>query len=306
MAAKTVLNYLERDSVIHKMTGTTKLAFFLLFTFASMITYNTWVLLGLFAVSLAAFRLSHIKYREVRFMMIFMLVFLVLNNLFIFLFDPNQGTTLYGTRHVLFHLFWRYDVTAEQLFYMLNISLKYFVALPVAILFISATNPSVHRARVITEQIVELYKQEELDEVYVIYTKMLNSIKEEVEVKQLLPLKTHTFIKQEMLEAAKKKKGNVDETDSDFFIYPSPSKVLKKLVYNYVTGFIYGALVEASASEENARMMAMQSATNNADEMLKELSIEYNRVRQAAITQEITEVIGGAKALKKKKKKQVR
>ena len=75
-------------------------------------------------------------------MMIFMLVFLVLNNLFIFLFDPNQGTTLYGTRHVLFHLFWRYDVTAEQLFYMLNISLKYFVALPVAILFISATNPS--------------------------------------------------------------------------------------------------------------------------------------------------------------------
>lgn len=142
MAAKTVLNYLERDSVIHKMTGTTKLAFFLLFTFASMITYNTWVLLVLFAVSLAAFKISHIKYREVRFMMIFMLVFLVLNNLFIFLFDPNQGTTLCGTRHVLFHLFWRYDVTAEQLFYMLNISLKYFVALPVAILFISATNPS--------------------------------------------------------------------------------------------------------------------------------------------------------------------
>ena len=75
MAAKTVLNYLERDSVIHKMTGTTKLAFFLLFTFASMITYNTWVLLVLFAVSLAAFRISDIKYREVRFMMIFMLVF---------------------------------------------------------------------------------------------------------------------------------------------------------------------------------------------------------------------------------------
>ena len=142
MAAKTVLNYLDRDSVVHKMTGTTKLAFFLLFTFASMITYNIWMLLGLFAVSLAAFKLSKIKYREVRFMMIFMLVFLLLNNVFIFLFDPNQGTNLYGTRHVLCHLFWRYDVTAEQMFYMLNISLKYFVALPVAILFISATNPS--------------------------------------------------------------------------------------------------------------------------------------------------------------------
>ena len=64
MAANTVLNYLPRQSVVHKMTGTTKLAFFLLFTFASMINYNTWVLLGLMAVSLAVFRLSHIKLRE--------------------------------------------------------------------------------------------------------------------------------------------------------------------------------------------------------------------------------------------------
>jgi len=90
VAAKTVLNYLPRESVIHKMTGTTKLAFFLLFTFASMITYNTWVLLGLLVVSLLAFRLSRIKFREVRFMMTFMLVFLLLNNLFIFLFDPMK------------------------------------------------------------------------------------------------------------------------------------------------------------------------------------------------------------------------
>ena len=137
MAANTVLNYMPRKSVVHDLTGTTKLAFFLLFTFASMITYNTWVLLGLMAVSLAVFRLSHIKLREVRFMLVFMLVFLVLNDLFIFLFDPNQGTALYGTRTVFCHLFWRYDLTAEQLFYMFNISLKYFVALPVAILFIS-------------------------------------------------------------------------------------------------------------------------------------------------------------------------
>ena len=137
MAANTVLNYLPRKSVVHELTGTTKLAFFLLFTFAGMITYNTWVLLGLMVVSFAAFKLSHIKLREVRFMLVFMLVFLALNDLFIFLFDPNQGTTLYGTRTVLCHLFWRYDLTAEQLFYMFNISLKYFVALPVAILFIS-------------------------------------------------------------------------------------------------------------------------------------------------------------------------
>lgn len=142
MAASTVLNYLPRKSVVHELTGTTKLAFFLLFTFASMITYDTRVLVGLMIVSFAIFRLSKIRIREVRFMMVFMLVFLLLNNFFIFLFNPDQGTEIYGTRHVLFHLFWRYDVTAEQLFYMFNISLKYFVSLPIAILFISATNPS--------------------------------------------------------------------------------------------------------------------------------------------------------------------
>ncbi|MCI5955736.1 MAG: energy-coupling factor transporter transmembrane protein EcfT [Clostridiales bacterium] len=142
MAAHTVLNYLPRKSVVHELTGATKLAFFLLFTFASMITYDTRVLVLLMAVSFSAFRLSRIRLREVRFMLVFMLVFLLLNNFFIFLFNPDQGTEIYGTRHVLVHLFWRYDVTAEQLFYMLNISLKYFVALPVAILFISATNPS--------------------------------------------------------------------------------------------------------------------------------------------------------------------
>ncbi len=142
MAASTVLNYLPRKSVVHDLTGTTKLAFFLLFTFASMITYDTRVLLFLMVFSFAAFKLSNIRIREVRFMMVFTLVFLVMNNLFIFLFNPNQGTELYGTRTVLVKFFWRYDVTAEQLFYMLNISLKYFVALPVAILFISATNPS--------------------------------------------------------------------------------------------------------------------------------------------------------------------
>lgn len=142
MAANTVLNYLPRKSIVHELTGTTKLAFFLLFTFASMVTYDTRVLIVLMLVSFTAFKVSHIRFKEVRFMMIFMLVFLILNNVFIYLFNPDQGTELYGTRHVLLHLFWRYDVTAEQLFYMLNISLKYFVALPVAILFISATNPS--------------------------------------------------------------------------------------------------------------------------------------------------------------------
>lgn len=181
----------------------------------------------------------------------------------------------------------------------------------------STSNPSIHRARVITELMVELYQKEELDEIYIIYTRMVNSLKEEVEVKRLLPLKTHDFIEQERLEEARKNQmadkqdlgeeyGLQEYDTGEYIIYPSPKQLLDNIVYNYVTGFLYGVLVEAFASEESARMMAMQSATDNADAMLHELSIEYNRVRQAAITQEITEVIGGAKALKKKKKKQVR
>src|SRR5699024_9011578 len=135
MAANTVLNYLPRKSFVHELTGATKLAFFLLFTFASMVTYDTRVLIGLMAVSFAAFRASHIKLREVRFMLVFMLIFLLLNNVFIYLFSLEQGVQIYGTRHVVATLFWRYTITWEQLFYLLNISLKYFVALPVAILF---------------------------------------------------------------------------------------------------------------------------------------------------------------------------
>ena len=142
MAAKTVLNYLPRRSVVHDLTGTTKLAFFLLFTFAGMLTYDTRVLLGLLLVSLLAFRASRIRVKEVRFMLVFMLVFLLMNNFFVFVFNPNQGTEIYGTRHVLVNLPGRFAVTAEELFYLLNITLKYFIALPVAILFISATDPS--------------------------------------------------------------------------------------------------------------------------------------------------------------------
>ncbi|SKA70703.1 F-type H+-transporting ATPase subunit gamma [Eubacterium uniforme] len=166
----------------------------------------------------------------------------------------------------------------------------------------SANNPSIHRARVIAEWIVELYKEEEVDRVVLIFTQMINSVSSGIRVEHLLPLKTSKFVTQEYIEQAK-----ADQINSDWYtIYPSPKRALEKLVYNYVTGFMYGALVEGSASEENARMMAMKSATDNAEAMLSELSIEYNRVRQAAITQEITEVIGGAKALRNKKKKQAR
>lgn len=137
-----VMSYIPGKSVIHALTGTTKLVFFLLFTFASMLTYDTRVLLGLMVISFSCFAVSHIRFKDVSFVFWFMVVFLLMNNFFIFLFSPDQGTEIYGTRVVLCHLFGRYDLTREQLFYHFNISLKYFVALPIALLFITATNPS--------------------------------------------------------------------------------------------------------------------------------------------------------------------
>ena len=149
-----------------------------------------------------------------------------------------------------------------------------------------------HRARMISSRVLEDYMDKKLDEVWIIYTEMINSMKMEARMEQLLPLKKEDF------------SDIVIPTDihlEDIRMVPSPEAVLDHVVPNYVTGFIFGSLVESFCSEQNARMMAMQSASDNAGELLNELSIEYNRVRQAAITQEITEVIGGAKAQKKKR-----
>ena len=132
----------------------------------------------------------------------------------------------------------------------------------------TAQNPSVSRARNITEKILEEYLNKELDEVVIIYTKMLNG----VQMEQLA-------------------------------MVPSAEALMENIIPIYIQGFVYGALVESYASEHNLRMLAMQSATDSASAMLNDLSIQYNRVRQAAITQEITEVVSGAKAQKRKKKR---
>ena len=152
-------------------------------------------------------------------------------------------------------------------------------------------NPTLHRARVITDRVMELYDAGELDEVYIIYTKMENSVTMETEKMRLLPLEKDEFMQ-----------TPIDIYQEEIKAETSMEEILYHIVPNYVTGFIYGALVESFASEHNSRMMAMQTATDSAKDMLQMLSIEYNRVRQAAITQQITEVIGGAKAQKKKSK----
>ena len=153
-------------------------------------------------------------------------------------------------------------------------------------------DPSLSRARRIAEDLLKLYHENQLDELYIIYTTMVNAMQEEAQVAQLLPLKKADF----------KIPGPIDIPLEGLALKPSAEEVMDHIVPNYVVGFVYGALVEAFSCEQNARMMAMEGATNSAKQMLKELDIEYNRARQAAITQEITEVIAGAKSQKKKKK----
>ena len=153
-------------------------------------------------------------------------------------------------------------------------------------------DPSLSRARRIAEDLLKLYHENQLDELYIIYTTMVNAMQEEAQVAQLLPLKTTDF----------KIPVPIDIPLEGLALKPSAEEVMDHIVPNYVVGFVYGALVEAFSCEQNARMMAMEGATNSAKQMLKELDIEYNRARQAAITQEITEVIAGAKSQKKKKK----
>ena len=137
-----MLSYIKKDSPIHKLTGATKLICFLLWTIAAMITYDTRVLIGLFIAGIIVFKISKIKFEDVSFILYFILFFLLLNALLIFVFSPYQGVEIYGSRTDLFHLIGPYTVTKEQLFYELNVILKYFSTIPMALLFILTTDPS--------------------------------------------------------------------------------------------------------------------------------------------------------------------
>ena len=153
-------------------------------------------------------------------------------------------------------------------------------------------NPTLSRARSIAETLLDSYLRDKVDEVYIIYTKMINSMSSEAEMLKLLPMDKGDFKTDELLETG-------ERTEYEFM--PSSDVVFDTIVPNWLSGLVYGALVEAYCSEQNSRMMAMQSSTDNANEMLRDLNVVYNGVRQAAITQEITEVISGAKAQKSKK-----
>lgn len=138
----TMIGYSDIDSPIHKLTGASKLIALIIWAVASMITYDTRVLLGMFVISIIVFKISKVKFKQVSFVLYFILVFLLLNNIAIFIFSPYEGVQIYGSRNDLFKIAGPYTVTAQQLFYQFNITLKYFSIIPMALLFMVATNPS--------------------------------------------------------------------------------------------------------------------------------------------------------------------
>ncbi|MDD3338285.1 MAG: ATP synthase F1 subunit gamma [Lachnospiraceae bacterium] len=153
--------------------------------------------------------------------------------------------------------------------------------------------PTMHRARNITSEVLDRFDAGKLDEVYIIYTNMETAMASEPKQVKLLPLERTDF-------STMKMPLNVHREEID--LYPSADSVMDSIIPNYINGMIYGCLVESYSSEHNSRMMAMQAASDSAKTIIHDLSILYNRARQAAITQEITEVCCGARAQKQKRK----
>lgn len=144
--------------------------------------------------------------------------------------------------------------------------------------------PQFSDAREIGSLAMDLYKNKEVDEINLVYTTFKGTISQVPNVIKLLPSNE--------VSGEKKERRTITEFE------PSPEEVLGYLIPKYIQSSIYGALIEASSSEQAARRVAMEAATDNAEEMIDELNISYNRARQAAITMEITEIVSGADALK--------
>ena len=147
--------------------------------------------------------------------------------------------------------------------------------------------PSLDDARQITYQLMEFYETDHLDEVYVVYTQMESTTRQTPRVMQLLPIEAESF--------ADAPRFHAPSTEIDF--HPSVQAVTDALVPQYLIGLIYSALVQSFASEQCARMAAMDASNRNAEEMRTKLTAQLNRARQAAITQELTEIIAGAEGM---------
>ncbi len=162
----------------------------------------------------------------------------------------------------------------------------------------TAQSPTLDRARSISSKLLDLYDSGALSEIYLIYTDMKSSLSYEARSARLLPFHRASF------STAPGESGQPDQ-EPRFEFVPSIEAVLDREIYSYTAGFIYSALIDSFCAEQNARMMAMDAANRNAEKLLSELSLQYNRVRQAAITQEITEISSGARAQPRKEVGQV-
>lgn len=141
------------------------------------------------------------------------------------------------------------------------------------------------QARTIAESIIEFYLNGLLDEIYLVYPQFVNTVTQRQTATLLLPMEPPTVEKSGAAEA-------------EYLFEPSPEAVLDSLLPRYVATLVYRALLESKASEHGARMAAMDAATKNAEELIKDLTLSLNRARQAAITRELSEIVGGAEALK--------
>ena len=161
------------------------------------------------------------------------------------------------------------------------------------------SRPAREVASEVMSDLIKRFKEDELDEVIVISTDFRSAIVQNVETRSLLPLRG--VVEAEVGEDATAERTamkRVEMPDINEYIYePSEEAVLQTLLPMYLTTQLQRALLESAASEQGSRMSAMDSATNNADEMISSLTLQYNRARQAAITRELIEIISGADAL---------
>lgn len=137
-----LFSYNTVDTPIHRLSGLTKLICFLLLTFAVMFSYDIRVILAVTIFSIGILRLSQIRYSQIRLMVIYVLVFVLTNAVISFFFSPEQGVTIYGTRHNIVNLYGEYKLTWEQIFYQVTKFFKYFSVIPLGIIFLLTTNPS--------------------------------------------------------------------------------------------------------------------------------------------------------------------
>ena len=154
----------------------------------------------------------------------------------------------------------------------------------------TAQNPTMARAREISALLLNRFDRGELKKIYIVYTDMESAMSFQARTTRLLPFHRTYF----------SDTGEQPVTEPFEFL-PDPRTVLNSMMPSYVSGFIYSALIDSFCCEQNARMTAMDSANQNAEKLLGELSRRYNQVRQSAITQEITEVSAGARAQRQRK-----